>query len=231
MTEDVINNNRCAARSMPRSAQLELGSQDAAVRLRRGRGLPNEPGAEVAPAAVDKALRARDATPGSSDTLGAACARIDLASTDRAHARSPPSSCSARSGEPRASRCCSDAAESADGEPSSRREVRAAARRRCAAVDRRSRWGERLGALFTGMSASASVLLLAALGLAITYGLMGVINMAHGELMMIGAYATYVVQNLFQRTCPGAFDCYLRRGDAGRVPRCRRWSARCSSAA
>ena len=54
-----------------------------------------------------------------------------------------------------------------------------------------------------------SILLLAALGLAITYGLMGVINMAHGELMMIGAYATYVVQGLFQKFLPGAFDWYL----------------------
>jgi urea transport system permease protein len=52
-------------------------------------------------------------------------------------------------------------------------------------------WGERLGAAFSGISLG-SILLLAALGLAITYGLMGVINMAHGELMMIGAYATYV---------------------------------------
>src|SRR6202000_2805843 len=53
-----------------------------------------------------------------------------------------------------------------------------------------------------------SVLLLAALGLAITYGLIGVINMAHGEFLMIGAYATYVVQNVFQRHAPGAFDWY-----------------------
>ena len=52
-------------------------------------------------------------------------------------------------------------------------------------------------------------LLLAALGLAITYGLMGVINMAHGELMMIGAYATYVVQNLFRTHAPGFFDAYI----------------------
>ena len=44
-------------------------------------------------------------------------------------------------------------------------------------------------------------MLLVTLGLAITYGLMGVINMAHGELMMIGAYATYVVQGLFKNTC------------------------------
>lgn len=52
------------------------------------------------------------------------------------------------------------------------------------------------GNLFRGLSAG-SVLLLIALGLAITFGLMGVINMAHGELMVVGAYATFVVQNLF----------------------------------
>ncbi|MDT7834582.1 urea ABC transporter permease subunit UrtB [Aquabacterium sp. OR-4] len=69
-------------------------------------------------------------------------------------------------------------------------------------------WGERLGVLFTGISLG-SILLLVALGLAITYGLMGVINMAHGELMMIGAYATYVVQNLFRTHLPAAFDAYI----------------------
>ncbi|MBV5322900.1 MAG: hypothetical protein JZU60_03600, partial [Ilumatobacteraceae bacterium] len=69
-------------------------------------------------------------------------------------------------------------------------------------------WGDRLGALFSGISLG-SILLLVALGLAITYGLMGVINMAHGELMMVGAYATYVVQGLFQKYLPGAFDWYL----------------------
>jgi urea transport system permease protein len=65
-----------------------------------------------------------------------------------------------------------------------------------------------VGALFTGVSLG-SILLLVALGLAITYGLMGVINMAHGELMMIGAYATYVVQGLFRTYLPEAFDWYL----------------------
>ncbi|MDD5028191.1 MAG: urea ABC transporter permease subunit UrtB [Rhodoferax sp.] len=69
-------------------------------------------------------------------------------------------------------------------------------------------WGDRLGAIFSGISLG-SILLLVALGLAITYGLMGVINMAHGELMMIGAYATYVVQGLFRSYLPGAFDWYL----------------------
>ena len=69
-------------------------------------------------------------------------------------------------------------------------------------------WGNKLGVIFSGISLG-SILLLVALGLAITYGLMGVINMAHGELMMIGAYATYVVQGLFQKYLPGAFDWYL----------------------
>ncbi len=62
--------------------------------------------------------------------------------------------------------------------------------------------------LFYGISLG-SVLLLAALGLAITFGLMGVINMAHGEMLMIGAYATYVTQNLFKFYLPGAMDWYL----------------------
>ena len=68
--------------------------------------------------------------------------------------------------------------------------------------------GEKLGVMFTGLSLG-SILLLAALGLAITYGLMGVINMAHGELIMIGAYATYVVQGVFRTYLPNAFDWYL----------------------
>lgn len=63
--------------------------------------------------------------------------------------------------------------------------------------------------LFNGLSIS-SILLLIALGLAVTFGLMNVINMAHGELIMIGAYATYVTQNLFISYAPPAwFDVYF----------------------
>lgn len=51
--------------------------------------------------------------------------------------------------------------------------------------------------LFNGV-AIGSVLLIAALGLAIVFGLMGVINLAHGELIMLGAYTTYVVQLVFK---------------------------------
>ena len=55
--------------------------------------------------------------------------------------------------------------------------------------------------IFNGLS-TGSILLLAALGLAITFGLMGVINMAHGELLMVGAYTTFVCQNLFATYLP-----------------------------
>jgi urea transport system permease protein len=51
-----------------------------------------------------------------------------------------------------------------------------------------------------------SVLLLAAIGLAITFGVMGVINMAHGEMVMLGAYTTFVVQEIIRTNVPGLFD-------------------------
>ncbi|WP_338038558.1 ABC transporter permease subunit [Neosynechococcus sphagnicola] len=65
-----------------------------------------------------------------------------------------------------------------------------------------------LDGLFNGLSIG-SVLLLAALGLAIVFGLMGVINMAHGELMMLGAYTTFVVQNGFALLGPSWSEAYI----------------------
>jgi len=75
-------------------------------------------------------------------------------------------------------------------------------------IERRLAFGENLDRIFTGLSLG-SLLLLAAMGLAITYGVMGIINMAHGELLMIGAYATYVVQSFFRLHFPGWIDWYL----------------------
>ncbi|MCO5089803.1 urea ABC transporter permease subunit UrtB [Bosea sp. (in: a-proteobacteria)] len=59
--------------------------------------------------------------------------------------------------------------------------------------------------LWYGLSLG-SVLLLAAIGLAITFGVMGVINMAHGEMVMLGAYTTFVVQGLIRSLAPWLFD-------------------------
>lgn len=62
--------------------------------------------------------------------------------------------------------------------------------------------------LFYGLSLG-SVLLLAAAGLAITFGVMGVINMAHGELLMLGAYTTFVVQEVIRAHAPALFSSSL----------------------
>ena len=86
--------------------------------------------------------------------------------------------------------------------------VREALERGIEAIDGSLRFADMVGWVFGGLSLG-SVLLLAALGLAITFGLMGVINMAHGELLMIGAYTTYVVQTLFRHHFSGAFTWYL----------------------
>ncbi|MDD1012966.1 urea ABC transporter permease subunit UrtB [Pseudomonas rubra] len=85
--------------------------------------------------------------------------------------------------------------------------VRTAAETSLAQVKRKLLIGELLGQAFSGLSLG-SILLLAALGLAITFGLLGVINMAHGEMLMLGAYATYVVQILVQRYAPEAIAFY-----------------------
>ena len=71
------------------------------------------------------------------------------------------------------------------------------------AVDRPDRWscGASLQSVYYGLSLG-SVLLLAAAGLAITFGVMGVINMAHGEMVMVGAYVTYVVQQVMHQVAP-----------------------------
>jgi len=87
-------------------------------------------------------------------------------------------------------------------------EVRRAAFRSWLEVKDRLTLAENIGRVFSGLSLG-SILLLAALGLAITYGVMGVINMAHGELLMIGAYATYAIQSLFRTYFPAQLDWYL----------------------
>jgi urea transport system permease protein len=71
-----------------------------------------------------------------------------------------------------------------------------AAKKAVNAIEEHIKWVNFFGTIFHGLSLG-SILLIVALGLAITFGLMGVINMAHGEMIAIGAYTSYVVQNLF----------------------------------
>ncbi|MBF0509070.1 MAG: urea ABC transporter permease subunit UrtB [Deltaproteobacteria bacterium] len=87
-------------------------------------------------------------------------------------------------------------------------QVRQAARSALSAIERHMVVVGVLQNLFYGLSLG-SVLLLVALGLAITFGLMEVINMAHGEMLMLGAYSTYVIQGIFKAHCPDQFAWYL----------------------
>jgi urea transport system permease protein len=94
----------------------------------------------------------------------------------------------------------------ADGTPVEKDEaVRAAAARALDRIEERLAFWGAINNIFHGISLG-SVLLLAAVGLAITFGVMGVINMAHGEMVMLGAYTTFVVQELFRNYAPGGFD-------------------------
>ena len=83
--------------------------------------------------------------------------------------------------------------------------VREAAERAIASIERRLAWWAVAQNLWYGISLG-SVLLLAAIGLAITFGVMGVINMAHGEMVMLGAYSTFVVQEIIRASAPGLLE-------------------------
>jgi urea transport system permease protein len=76
-------------------------------------------------------------------------------------------------------------------------QISAALRKSVLQIENHLWWGNLVGTAFRGF-ATAAVLLVAALGLAITFGLMGVINMAHGEIIMVGAYTAFVTQNIFK---------------------------------
>ncbi len=94
-------------------------------------------------------------------------------------------------------------------------QVRQAAAAAVKSIDRWRTFYSGIETLFFGLSLG-SVLVLIAIGLAITFGVMGVINMAHGELMMLGAYTTYVVQ----MAMPGSHRDLDPGGDSGGVYRC-----------
>jgi len=97
-----------------------------------------------------------------------------------------------------------DAGEYLESDP----EIRDSAAKAISKIENRQFFINQAANLFYGLSLG-SILLLAALGLAITFGLMGVINMAHGEMLMLGAYSTFIVQNLFKEFLPSFFDWYL----------------------
>ena len=198
--EDVINNNRMRTELDTALAALKLFTGDTAVRLAAVANLIKEPSPALLPL-LDKALVDEKNTE-VREQLALARSAALLSSEDPAQ-RLAAAKALADSKTPATQLLLNQRlAEESDVA------VKSAIQASLKAIGESLKVGEYLGTLFTGISLG-SVLLLVALGLAITYGLMGVINMAHGELMMIGAYATYVVQGLFRSYLPGAFDWYL----------------------
>ena len=195
-SEDVVANNRLRAAIGDALAVLKLLAPVRAERLASARALAGGADAAMLPL-VQRAL-AQESDAEIRALLEIIAAGMQLKSESR-DARLAAIRTLGRSSSPSSKTLLLELANDAD--PDIRRETRMS----LDAVEKRLALGEWLGLAFAGISL-ASILLLAALGLAITYGLMGVINMAHGELIMIGAYTTYVVQNLFRGI---AFDWYL----------------------
>ncbi|MFA6311485.1 MAG: urea ABC transporter permease subunit UrtB [Sterolibacterium sp.] len=204
--DSVTINNRVRGELAGALAALRLFSPERHMRLAAAKeltlSLASEPDAGMAPMLA----RARDQE--SDDKVKAALAQAYALATLKhadAAARLDAVKALAGSGDPNIKLLLL-----ATMEPANEAEVtvRRAAIAAHAEVKSRLALGETVGRIFSGLSLG-SILLLAALGLAITYGVMGVINMAHGELLMIGAYAAYFMQGLFRSYLPGWLDWYV----------------------
>ncbi|MEY2677764.1 MAG: High-affinity branched-chain amino acid transport system permease protein LivH [Pseudomonadota bacterium] len=198
--EDVINNNRMRGEIDAALSALQLLSSDATLRVQAAKSVLKEPDPTKL-AMLEKAL-ASETDSGVKQHMLLARAAI-LLNSDDANERFASAKTLANSQTPDTQLLLNQRLSQEED-----KKVRSQLQTSLLTIQAALSWGEKLGTLFTGISLG-SILLLVALGLAITYGLMGVINMAHGELMMIGAYATYVVQDLFRQHLPGMFDAYL----------------------
>ena len=178
----------------PVQAQLELASPEQTVRLAAAKELSNGGDAQ-APVLLHRALE-REHDGKVREALTLAIARVDLASADP-NARLGALEVIRKSGSDDFLSTLQQMLSPGDNgqprEPDAR--VRAAAAHARDGIISNQRMIGFVGDLVHGLSL-ASVLLFAALGLAITFGLLGVINMAHGEMLMLGAYATYTVQTI-----------------------------------
>jgi len=205
--DDVVVNNRLRGELDAALAALKLVSHDRTVRLAAAKALSSGADAAILPL-VHKALE-HEGDPAIKPMLEMIAASIEAVSGDksvRIAAIRTLGLSSAPNTETLLLGLLGKAPDGSYTEPDE--DIRFEAQKSVRAVQGRLAWGERAGLLFAGVSLG-SILLLAALGLAITYGLMGVINMAHGEFIMIGAYTTYVVQNFFHSHLAAWFGWYL----------------------
>lgn len=204
--DQITINNRIRRELESAIAGLKLYAPERATRLAAARELSGNADENSLPV-IEKALAAeKDAE--ILALLKLTQAKINLASKDNA-VRLAAVQALAGSDSPQVKRLLSAMLEKKDGqfvEPD--QSIRVAAEIAARDIDSRLFRAESIGRVFSGISLG-SILLLAAIGLAITYGVMGVINMAHGELLMIGAYATFAVQSVFRAYLPNHLDWYL----------------------
>jgi len=198
--EAIIANNRLRGEADAALSGLRLSHPDLEVRLEAARELASSAD-EGQQALLTKALAGKP-DPRVRALLQTALARIEIQAEDPAR-RARAVDTLAESDDPQVRGLLVDRLRD-ESNPDLRKAIGAAV----TAIDARIARSEYLGRVLTGISLG-SVLLLAALGLAITYGVMGVINMAHGELLMVGAYATWVTQDLFRRYLPELQDWYV----------------------
>jgi urea transport system permease protein len=204
--EDVVVNNRLRREFASAVAVLRLTAPERDVRLAAAKGLQSGADEEMLPAIAKALASEQDAE--IRGLLVFAQATVELGSGDKAKRVAAIRALGGSNSASTKTLLLGLLERKGDAYAEPDADVRAEAEIALRAVEGRLATGEMAGRIFSGLSLG-SILLLAALGLAITYGLMGVINMAHGELIMIGAYATYVVQNAFRTHLPGAFDAYL----------------------
>ena len=191
----------------PLLARLGLGAEDPATRLAAVEELASRASPDDA-AALRDAL-AREKVESVRKALTAALAELDLASDDPARRLGAIAAIDAEGSERLRPKLEAIAAKHDDGsyaEPDPR--VRDAAARVVKNLQRKQFYFDTVADILYGLS-MGSILLLSSLGLAITFGLMRVINMAHGEMLMLGAYATFATQTFFHAHLPGHEAWYL----------------------
>lgn len=205
--EAIVVNNRVRGVLDGAIAALGLISPQREERLAAAKIVANDPDGEMLP--LINAALVKESDGAVKALLAQAWARIEIKSSDVA-ARREAAKLLGESNSSQAKQILATLLQkNADGSfAEADAGVRAEAQKAIQSLEQRFIVPQLLGVLFSGLSLG-SVLLLAALGLAITFGLMGIINMAHGEMLMLGAYTTYVMQTFFRAYLPQSLDWYL----------------------
>ena len=200
-------NNRVRRALRAAIGQLRIADPDPAARRAAAEQLAGDRSPETAE--LLRAALATETDPGIREVMTFSLAQIDLIAGDR-DTRLAAIALLAESPSPAVRGLLAPLVRTGDdGTPAEEDEaVRQAAEQALERIENHLFWVEFALNVYQGVSLG-SVLLLAAIGLAITFGVMGVINMAHGEMIMLGAYTTFVVQEAFRAFAPAWIELYV----------------------